>query len=227
MYTGMITDKGVFDAVWCSMMWMDEQNDVNRVKPERDYDPLKSIYEALFTGIHSKWVFIESASEGIKALPYGESFWLHIPFSTGKFLLTAHQVIWDSTNGTGGIVTVVRNKKYDPRDDEAVEAERFLQILMVQHVFKFFSEVGQVRVVSRYPGYPDQETVDPTSKEVDEADDWANQIMQQKRGTVQLVPRFEKCPNCWWHGCPVRKLDPVVPSVKFKGGKSHVSGVLD
>jgi hypothetical protein len=227
MHPGMITDKGVFDAVWCPVMWMDEQNDTNRVKPERDYDPLQSIYEALFTGIHSKWVFIESADEGIKALPYGDSFWLHIPFSTGKFLLTAHQVIWNSSNGSAGIVTVIRNKKYDPRDDEAVEAEKYLQVLMVQHVFRFFSEVDQVRVVSCYPGYPDQETVDPTSLEVDTADDWANQIMQQKRGTIQLVPRLEKCHNCWWMSCPARKIDPIVPSIRFKGGKSHVSGVLE
>jgi hypothetical protein len=226
MNAGMITDKGIFDTVWCPIMWMDEANDSNRVKPERDYDPLQSIYEALFTGIHSRWVFIESADEGIRALPYGESFWLHIPFSTGKFLLTAHQVIWNSSNGAAGIVTIIRNKKYDPRDDEAVEAEKYLQVLMVQHVFRFFSEVDQVRVVSRYPGYPDQETADPTSVEVDAADDWATQIMLQRRGEVQLVPRLEKCPNCWWYGCPVRKMDPIVPSVRFKG-KSHVSGVLD
>jgi hypothetical protein len=225
MHNGMITDKGVFDAVWCPVMWMDEVNDDNRVKPERDYDPLQSIYDALFTGIHSKWVFIESADEGIKALPYGESFWLHIPFSTGKFLLTAHQVIWNPSNN--GVVTVIRNKKYDPRDDEAVEAEKYLQVLMVQHVFRFFSEVNQVRVLSCYPGYPDQETVDPTSGRVDEADDWAQQIMLQKRGAIPLVPRFDKCPSCWWHGCPSRRIDPIVPSVKFKVGKSHVSGVLD
>jgi hypothetical protein len=209
------------------MMWMDEQNDANRVKPERDYDPLQSIYEALFTGIHSKWVFIESTEEGIKALPYGESFWLHIPFSTGKFLLTAHQVIWNSTNGFGGTVTIIRNKKYSPRDDEAVEAEKYLQVLMVQHVFRFFSDVDQVRVVSKYPDYPDQDTIDPTSREVVEADSWAQDIMQQKRGLVQLVPRLEKCPQCWWRQCPARKVDPVVPSVHFKSGKSHVSGVLD
>jgi hypothetical protein len=223
----MITDKGVFDAVWCPFMWMDEQNNTNRVKPERDYDPLQSIYEALFTGIHSRWVFIESTDNGIKALPYGESFWLHIPFSTGKFLLTAHQVIWDSTSVTGGVVTVIRNKKYDPRDEEAVEAERFLQILMVQHVFRFFTEVGQVRVVSCYPGYPDQETIDPTSKEVEEADSWAQDIMQQKRGLVELIPRLNKCPQCWWYNCPARKIDPIVSSIRFKGGKSHASGVLD
>jgi len=225
MHNGMITDKGVFDSVWCSMMWMDEANDTNRVKPERDYDPLQSIYDALFTGIHSKWVFIEGTDDGVKALPYGESFWLHIPFTTGKFLLTAHQVIWDSMSS--GCVTVIRNKKYDPRDDEAVEAEKFLQILMVQHVFRFFAEANQVRVISCYPEYPDQETIDPTSREVDEADDWAQQIMLQKRGAVQLVPRFEKCPSCWWHSCPVRKIDPVVPSIKFKAGQSHRSGVLD
>jgi hypothetical protein len=227
MNTGMITDKGVFDSVWCSMMWMDEANDGNRVKPERDYDPLQSIYQALFTGIHSQWVYVKSANEGIVALPYGESFWLHIPFSAGKFLLTSHQVIWSSTNGSGGVVTVIRNKKYDPRDDEAVEAERYLQILMVQHVFRFFSEADQVKVVSCYPGYPNQEMVDPTSNEVSEADDWANEIMKQKRGVIELVPRLEKCPNCWWHNCPARKVDPVVPSIKFKGGRSHVSGVLD
>jgi len=227
MHNGMITDKGVFDAVWCPVMWLDEVNGNNRVKPERDYDPLQSIYDALFTGIHSKWVFIQSVDEGIKALPYGESFWLHIPFSTGKFLLTAHQVIWDSSNGSAGLVTVIRNKKYDPRDDEAVEAEKHLQVLMVQHVFRFFSEVDQVLKDSKYHDYPDQETVDPTSQEIDEADDWAQQIVMQKRGTVPLVPRFDKCPTCWWHTCPSRRIDPIVPSVKFTGGKSHVSGVLD
>ena len=227
MHSGMITDKGVFDAVWCSMMWMDEVNNINRVKPERDYDPLQSIYEALFTGIHSRWVFIESSDEGIKALPYGESFWLHIPFSTGKFLLTAHQVIWGSINGSDEVITIVRNKKYDPRDEEAVEAEKNIQVLMVQHAFKFFTEASQIRIVSRYPGYPDQETINPTSIEVDKADDWATQIMQQKRREVELVPRFEKCGQCWWTNCPARKLDPVVPGIKFTGAKSHVSGVLD
>jgi hypothetical protein len=224
MYNGMITDKGVFDAVWCSMMWMDEQNDTNRVKPERDYDPLQSIYEALYTGIHSRWVFIERVEDEIKAFPYGDSFWLHIPFSSGKFLLTSHQVIWNSSNES---VVVIRNKKYDPRDDEAVEAEKFLQVLMVQHASKFFSDVNQVRVVSKYPGFPDQETIDPTSREVDEADDWATQIMQQKKGLVELIPRLDKCGRCWWRNCPTRKVDPIVPSVRFKEGKSHFSGVLD
>jgi hypothetical protein len=224
MQNGMITDKGVFDAVWCPVMWMDDQNATNRVKPERDYDPLQSIYEALYTGIHSKWVFIESCDEGVKALPYGESFWLHIPFSTGKFLLTAHQVIWDSSSG---VVTVIRNKKYDPRDEEAIEAEKYLQVLMVQHVYRFFSEANRVRVISCYPGYQDQETVDPSSLAVDEADDWATGIMQQKRGVIELTPRLDKCPQCWWHTCPARRIDPIVPSVKFTGNKSHVSGVLD
>src|SRR5262245_56482893 len=104
MQNGMITDKGVFDAVWCSMMWLDEMNESNRVKPERDYDPLQSIYDTLFTGISSKYVFVEKTEKGVKALPYGESFWLHIPFSTGKFLLTAHEVIWDPMVRPGGIV---------------------------------------------------------------------------------------------------------------------------
>ena len=223
----MITDKGVFDAVWCSVMWLDGSNDENRVKPERDYDPLKSVYDALFTGIHSRWVFIDKTENGVKALPYGESFWFHVPFTDGKFLLTAHEVIWDPMIGNAGVVTIVRNKKYDPRDSEAVDAETHLQVLLVQHAYKFFTDADQIKVVSCYPSYPNQETVDPTTKQVDAADDWAYNILQQKRGNVKLVPRYEKCPNCWWHLCPQRKITPVVPSVKFREGQSHCSGVLD
>jgi hypothetical protein len=223
----MITDKGVFDAVWCSVMWLDKSNETNRVKPERDYDPLRSIYDALFSGIHSKYVFVNKTENGVKALPYGESFWLHIPFTDGKFLLTAHEVIWDPMIANRGVVTIIRNKKYDPRDEEAVEAESNLQVLMIQHAYNFFTEVDQIKVVSRYPSYPDQEMADPPQKQVAGADDWAQGIMEQKRGSSRLVPRYDKCPNCWWRACPMRQIDPVVPSVKFREGKSRCSGVMD
>jgi hypothetical protein len=227
MTNGMITDKGVFDAVWCSMMWLDDLNEGNRVKPERDYDPMQSIVEALFTGIHSKWVFINKTEDGVQALPYGESFWLHIPFTHGKFLLTTHEVVLGQTTGSGSNVTVVRNKKYDPRDEDAVEAEKFLQVLMIQHVFKFFPEADQVKVLSRYPSYPDQEMSNPSLQLVDEADDWAYQLWQQRRGIIPLIARHEKCYQCWWRSCPSRKIDSAVPSVKFKEGKSRASGILD
>lgn len=223
----MITDKGVFDAVWCPVMWLDESNNDNRVKPERDYDPLKSVYDALFTGIHSKWVYLERTEDGMKALPYGESFWLHVPSPDGKFLLTAHEVIWDPMVANGGCIAIVRNKKYDPRDSEAVEAETYLQVLMVQHAYKFFTDADQITVVSRYPSYPNQETVDPSIQQVDEANDWAYNIMQQKQGNTKLVPRHDKCPTCWWNACPMRKAGPVVSSIKFRPGQSHCAGVLD
>lgn len=228
MSAGMITDKGVFDAVWCPVMWLDESNDANRVKPERDYDPLQSVYDALFTGIHSRWVFIEQTENGVKALPYGQSFWLHVPFTDGKFLLTAHEVIWDPVIANAGVITIIRNKKYDPRDNEAVDAEIHLQVLMIQHAFRFFTDIDQIRVVSRYPNYPSQEMADPTVKQVDDADNWAYQISQQKKGHVRLVPRHEKCHSCWWNNCPMRKATAsAVPSVKFRAGQSRCSGVLD
>lgn len=201
----MITDKGYFDAVWCPQLWVEPRNDKNRVKPDRDYEPLESIHQALQIGEKTKHVIITDISPlGRMARPNGESFWLHVPFREGKFLLTTHSFILDPITSGEGVLTVIRQKRHDPRDDETYKAEIHLHFLMHRYISPFFPRVKQVRIVSQYPTVSEQVTIDPTEANFIEADEFACYINDQKEGRAKLVPRYDKCSMCWWKSCGAR-----------------------
>lgn len=201
----MITDKGFFDAVWCPKIWEDEFNSQYRVKPFRGYDPMESIHQALYVGASTQYVRIEEIPPlGRKAKPYRDSFWLHVPFREGQLLLTTHSFVLDPLTSGEAVLTVNRDKWHDPRDAEAYRAEIHLQTLIHRHVSKFFKRVREVIVLSVYPTWEAQRTVKPTPEALAQADEFASYINDQKNRKVELVPRYEKCPACWWRGCPVR-----------------------
>jgi hypothetical protein len=206
----MITDKGFFDAVWCPKTWEDEFNSGYRVKPYRGYDPMESIHQALYVGASTQYVRIEEIPPlGRKAKPYRDSFWLHVPFREGQLLLTTHSFVLDTVKSGEGVLTVNRDKWYDPRDEEAYRAEIHLQVLIHRHVSKFFPRVREIEVISRYPSSEGQRMANPTPEDLVKADEFVSYINDQKDRKVELVPRYEKCPNCWWRGCPVlRKGKP-------------------
>jgi hypothetical protein len=201
----MITDKGFFDAVWCPQTWNDEFNSGHRVKPFRGYDPLESIHQALYAGSSTQYVRVEEIPPlGRRALPYRDSFWLHVPFREGQLLLTAHSVVLDPLTSGEGVLTVYRDKWYDPRDEEAYRAESYLQILIHRHVLSFFPRVKEVIVSSQYPSWPVQQMGQPSPEDIIKADEFVCYVNDQRNRKVELVPRYEKCPVCWWKSCAVR-----------------------
>jgi hypothetical protein len=112
--------------------------------------------------------------------------------------------VLDPLTSGEGVLTVNRDKWYNPRDDEAYRAESYLQVLIHRHVISFFPRVKEVVITSRYPAWDAQETRNPSPEDILKADEFICYIDDQRNGKVELVPRYEKCPNCWWKGCPVR-----------------------
>lgn len=223
----LITDKGIYDTIWCPVLWRDENYNTSRVKPYRDFEPLEEILWALRGENSSRWVVVEEVALGWRALPGRESFWLHIPHRTGKFLLVAHQITWAPMVGSESTVTVERQQRYEPRDDEAAHAERMLQVLMARHVAQIFYTAHTVRIITRYPVRSALVLTDPTDGMVGEAEVWAERIQAIKENDVFAVPRYDHCWFCWWKQCPERKVIPAVPSVKFRQGSSRARGSIE
>jgi hypothetical protein len=199
---GMVTDKGFFDAVWCPVTLLDTTNDHNRMKPNRDYDPLEGIHQALSLGQRTRWVNIKNHSPLTReATPHRQSFWLHVPFREGKLLLTVHRFFLDPITSGEGILTITRDRRYDPRDEETYRAEIHLQVLILKHVETFFPRVKQVKIISRYPTWKKQEMTCPTEEQVLGAQEFACYINDLCHGNIKLLPRLEKCHVCWWREC--------------------------
>jgi hypothetical protein len=223
----MITEKAIADDSWCPILWLEPTGRTKRTKEDRDWDPLEEIHGALSVGEKNRKAVIETTPLGRKALPYGEEFWLHIPFGSGKFLITCASISLEPLMGPESTIKLLRQPLYDPRISEAEVAETNLQILIAYHLKKFFTSAKHVLVTTQYPTAPAKETSSITPEQVSAAQEWGEEILGHAEGARPLIPNHDRCPRCWYRECGSRKARDTTPIVKMKPGQTRTVTSLD
>jgi len=213
---GMISEKGIADTAWCPMLWADAAGTNKRLKPDRNWDPMENIHQALTTGTQNKYVYLESSNLGRRALPYGDEFWLHVPTDSGKLLVTAKEVVWDPMFGPDESLVVRRKLRYDPRTEDHEAAEKNVQIFLLRHLYKHFPNL-KLTVQTSFPNAPTMERDSISSVDLVESDDWAEEMFNMANGALALIPKIERCRRCWWKKCPSRDVT-YHPVLKVKPG---------
>jgi hypothetical protein len=216
----IITEKGIYDGTWCPMLWKEPSGFAKRLKGDRSWDPFEEIHRGLSTGVSNKVALIRPHILGNKAVPYGDVFWLNIPSEEGKFMVAVKEVSLEPILGPDITLSLLRTSRYDPRDDDFIQAEKFLQILMFRFVRLHFPYVDVVSVKITYPTYQDIVTSGISEDDIQEAESWASDLYAQVNEDVTLLPNLERCPKCWWRDCPSREISDT--PIKFTPGQKKI-----
>jgi hypothetical protein len=218
----MLTERAISDSSWCPALWTDKTTEGKRVKPGRDWDPLENITKALTLGVRNKYALIKNVGHKKVAVPYGPEFWIHIPSLDNKLLITVAEISLDTQNMENSVL-VKRQPKYDPRTTDHLTAENHLHHLIIAHFRKWF-ETSQISVETHYPKARNLITTKTNATLLSEAHVWVAEIQGYYEGTVALVPRRERCYDCFWNHCPSRNVSPLI---QIKQGKNHSTSSLD
>jgi hypothetical protein len=211
----MLTEKAIWDTVWCPVMWKEEAGNEKRLKPDRNSETgLQKICEALQEGKANNRALIEDISNGYKAVPYDGVFWVVVHGGPTSILTTLTELRLEEGDN-GWTCTAVRVPYREPRDDEGKHAEALIRRLTARMIREFLPNVAGVKVETRYKGNPTPySTENPTEEECLEADDFINEIMAYADGDKRLEAQVEKCPHCWWKECPKRVEPKEVPGTR-------------
>lgn len=198
----MLTEKGLNDDLFCSMLWTEVAGNSKRQKPDRSWsdDTLSMIHQALTTTVSNKKAFIEKTRQGFIAKPYGESdqFWVVIDANYTTLLLTLSEVLLEKESDQPWQVTVLRFKDRKPSISEQLECEKYVRRVLARAIKEVFRSQN-VKVVTQYKGDPEQFSCqNPTEEQLKESDEFLARIQERADGERALTANTDLCYRCWY-----------------------------